>query len=444
MIRVEVPAILSAVSAYTAEYIFGHSLNAGYEIVETGELEYTVSDTESGNSFSFPASFVSREADSWLNHRSPESWGLHFNGFGKYPELPVLFEDDALLPDYFGTIFFFLNRYPEQVEETRADLHNRIRLSQSFPGRNNLHTTPWADVYLQLFTDRLNRELGTEFEINGEFDVLPSHDVDRPFEFLYYSPWHLMKRTGGDLLVRKNPAGAFERIRKVAAVKSGQLDQDPYNTFQWIMEASEKAGRQSTFHFITENTNSEYDQLYDLDRPEIQQLLTTIYDRGHCAGLHPSYESSMRRGQVQKEADKLKKTLLKLDITQDEIKSRNHFLRWQEACFDDLQSAGIQTDQTLGFAEEPGFRCGTCRSFRPFNFQENKAFEITEEPLMLMEVSLFNSGYMNLGSDLKRAWDQVSSIKEHCKTFKGQFTVLWHNNNLITDEMKAFYQECIK
>ncbi|MEQ8525111.1 polysaccharide deacetylase family protein [Gracilimonas sp.] len=449
-LKVIIPDDLTQVSEYTVKLIFEEFWGLKVLINKHEKETYIISDQQTGKTLSFPALFVSQEKSQWLQKRSQGNWGLKRFAFDKFDTLPVLFngkpqsqEHDYGI-DFFGTLFFLLNRYHEKTEEINQDDHGRNVADHTFLLRNNFIETPLADLYLELFSKIIFKKFGVSLQVNSSFSILPSHDVDRPFEYLYYSSGKLIKRVSGDLLIRKSVIKAINRIKKVRKIKNGEHQLDPYNTFDWIMDISEKSGRKSTFHFIAENTNGKYDQEYELENPEIKKLLKKIYYRGHNIGLHPSYNSPITRSQISKEYKKLKNAVNKLGIQQTVWKSRNHYLQWNTDCLSELEKAGVHVDQTLGFAGRPGFRCGTCIPFHPFNYRTKRKSEVLFEPLILMEVSLFDKGYLGLGRNLEEAWNIVEGLKNQCKKYSGNFTILWHNNHLVDDEMKSFYQECLK
>ncbi len=407
--------------------------------------DYQLSIMGSDLSIRLPNLFFKKEKEIWLQKRAPSDWGLML----EKNEFPVFFNDlrikyDESGIDYFGTIFFLLNRYHEQVEKLPLDEHNRIDGRKTLLVREGLISIPIVDVYLVEFSKLIERSFGISLNKLSTYEILPSHDVDRPFEYLYLSKRRITKRVLGDVLLRKSPKRAHSTFLKYTAIQKGNLTEDPYNTFDWIMQRSEENNRISTFHFIAENTNPRFDQSYSIENREIQQIFEKIVARGHGIALHPSYNSSAIKGQTKHEFDRLKSVLNTYGIFQDQWKSRNHYLRWNEKSISELENAGIDVDQTLGFAEIPGFRCGTSLAFRPFNFLKSKPSSILSEPLIVMEVSLFSKTYQNLGANLPDAWNMVENLKTYCQKYDGNFTVLWHNNNLSSDTMKEFYLNCIK
>jgi len=58
-----------------------------------------------------------------------------------------------------------------------------------------------------------------------------------------------------------------------------------------------------------------------------------------------------------------------------------------------------------------------------------QAFGIEEHPLMVMDVTLNSTDYMNLNED--EAFGYCIKLIEQTRKHKGEFVMLWHNNSLM-------------
>lgn len=437
---------MADVSRYVLEYL---EIRLGFEKNIVVDKRNDIKIEYNKKSFVLPAYFIESEGDQFLKERNSFDFSLkkfRFNGIeflGMYPRKGESKSATKYDIDIIGTIFVMLSRYEEQIlPKQNFDYYNRFKPENAINFK--YLDTPVVDELVSLFKRLLLRKLDLNLKQKGEaFKISPSHDVDRPFEYLYYSKKRLLKRLGGDLLVRRDPKMAVRRLAKYQKVKSGGLDSDPYNTFEWIMDQSEQNNRTSTFHFITQVTDPEKDQDYDLQNTEMKSLFKKIDQRGHQIALHPSFKASEISGQVFREASILREFCEELNIEVEPLKSRYHYLRWNNDSLEELEKADIKIDQTLGYAERPGFRCGTCHPYYAFNFRRMEASSVIIEPLILMEISLFSDAYLGLKNNFEEAWNIVLNLKEQCKNHNGNCTVLWHNNHLIEDEMKDFYKQCI-
>jgi hypothetical protein len=68
---------------------------------------------------------------------------------------------------------------------------------------------------------------------------------------------------------------------------------------------------------------------------------------------------------------------------------------------------------------------------------------IRERPTIVMDSTVTSDRYMGLGTG-PEAWELVSILKERCRLFDGDFTVLWHNNLLADAESREFYIGLLK
>ena len=69
-----------------------------------------------------------------------------------------------------------------------------------------------------------------------------------------------------------------------------------------------------------------------------------------------------------------------------------------------------------------------------------KRLNIKERPLIVMDCSVMDKRYMNMGATQK-AFDYMNNLKSKCKMFNGDFTLLWHNDRFqIKDEINIYEQ----
>jgi len=104
--------------------------------------------------------------------------------------------------------------------------------------------------------------------------------------------------------------------------------------------------------------------------------------------------------------------------------------------------AGLEYDSTLGFAERPGFRCGACYAYPVYDLIDRKPLNLIERPLIVMDAGVMDERYMGLGAG-SAARDIMKKHKAVCRTFGGDFTLLWHNARLITSDQMRLYLEII-
>ncbi len=360
--------------------------------------------------------------------------------FGK-PEIES--SDNTIISraDLLSSAFFMLSRWEEVVVE-KKDVHERFPVTQSLAYKEKFLHKPVVNQYTEVIWNMLTRLGCGEKRKEFSFNIEVSHDVDIPFKYAGMTLLNLFRLAGGDILKRRSFFKAAQNLYRYFLVKIGNIEKDPYNNFEYIMDISEEINLKSTFFFISEKTDMQYDGTYCINDSKIKNLLGSIDKRGHRIGLHGSY-NSYNSNQLKGELDKLSKTCSESGVKQDIHYSRQHFLRWQTPdTFQKLEDAGIKYDSTLTFAGQPGFRCGSCYPYSVFNVRTRQTLKLIEIPLIVMDASLLAEKYLNLSAE--DALDVALSLKNECRRYNGVFSVLWHNNEFDTKEKRSLYLNILR
>ncbi len=342
--------------------------------------------------------------------------------------------------DIAGSAFFMLTRYEEAVKGER-DKRGRFPAAASLAFQERFLDRPIVNEYVEILWWGMKKLWPGLHRTPREFQVMVSHDVDWPLGIVRSHLKKVIKNTAGDLIHRKCISLALRRLRSFIEVKRGNKDADVNNTFDWIMNESEKLGLKSAFYFIAGRTGGDIDGNYDLADPWIRRLLRHIHERGHEIGLHPSYDTYRDKEQIRREFLRLRNVLEAEKIVQETVGGRQHYLRWEApVTWQNWDDAGLAYDSTLSYADHAGFRCGTCYEYPVFNVQSRKALKLRERPLIAMEGTLLE--YMNLNRE--KAAEAMLSLKRRCKLFQGNFTLLWHNNMLIHPADAVLYRSVLQ
>ena len=321
-----------------------------------------------------------------------------------------------------------LSRWEEFVKPER-DQHGRFPAAAAWTVQQNLLHRPlvqeWADFLRQMLL-----QLGYQGpQINHQYQLLLSHDVDHPL--LWWKPRDKWRTLAGSLIRRRN-------VREFNWWLSASPDQDPFDTFGWLMTLAEAAGSTACFNFMGKRASNS-DCYYPLDAPFVLQTMKTILARGHEIGFHPSYESLEHPELFAKELDSIRSQ------AGVEIRGgRHHYLRFQVPetwrCW---QQAGLQWDSTLGYPEQSGFRCGTALAYPVFDILAKQQLPLLEKPLLVMDVTLRQ--YRGLNPEAAIA--EITALKNQVQRYGGNFSLLWHNSSLRDFAWQGWaevYQEAVK
>jgi len=432
-------------------------LGLDYIIQRTGERKNVcISDRERKRRLIIPDVLFSTSEDKWLTldslPKQPlEIWDPHTMSFDitlGVSAVPVIYgsksnnltgtnysenNNELRLPiDIFGSCFFMLSRYEEMVKPDR-DEHDRFPANASLAYQEGFLERAIVNEYVEILWTCMQKLWPGLERKRREYRLLLSHDVDEICAVVGKPLKQVIRRVCGDIIIRRD---ANLAINSVLSAWQGLAENDPCNTFDFIMEQSEKLGVVSTFNFMTDTGYSEYDGRYNIDHPWVRSCLRRIAERGHKIGFHPTYGSYLNADQTKTEFLRLKKAAEKEGIKQSEWGGRQHYLRWQNpSTWQNWEDAGLNYDSTLGFADLIGFRTGCCYEYPVFNLKTRKMLHLREQPLVVMEGAVTNRD----GTLCEKSIEKISLLNQLCKKFSGDFTLLWHNGNLITNKQKNAY-----
>lgn len=374
--------------------------------------------------------FAFHSETEYLNPANIPTEALTFpHPFEKGAQLTVIFGQPAFSfdesgarcgLDLFAATFFMLSRWEEYARPER-DAHGRFPAAAALAFKSGFLHRPVVNEYAELI-----RLLCAKLDVilpapKRTYQLVPTHDVDHPQ--LWRSSADRLRTLAGSLFVRRNLNEALWWL-------SGPIWQkkDPYDTFDYLMDRSEKHGCRSQFNFMGQR-KPDSDCYYPLDTPFVRNLMAKIKKRGHHIGFHPSYEAYDQPNLRAPEWASIRSVAAGQQGPPDVHGGRQHYLRfsvpftWQH-----WEDQGLQTDSSLGYSEAEGFRCGICVSYPVFNFLTRQQLQLREQPLLAMEVTL--ALYRKYTPD--QAIDSLRQLKAEVRKHHGEFVVLWHNSSLNT------------
>ncbi len=448
MLIIETPPSRETERDYTFDVLLGEFLGLDWQHKTTDrkDVKMTLAG-DNKNSLSLPDAIFSSSKEFWLTAQSlpnPKlpTWDSRNLSTAiplTDPILPVIYgtphkeikqESQGLqLPiDIFGSAFFMLSRYEELITEDR-DKHERFPATASLAYKAEFLERPIVDEYVEILWAAISRLWPRLNRKKRTFNIRVSHDVDRPTRYQFTPSRRFLLSLTADVVKRRKWLAPL----KAALTKLSRFDRlhpsDPYNTFDWIMDVSEKHAIKSAFYFICGRTKPELDASYEPDHPAILDLMKRIHERGHEIGLHPSYNSFNNPDAIKQEADRLRMICAKIGIHQPVFGGRMHYLRWDQAITPfGWENACMDYDSTLGYADYAGFRCGTCHEYPAFDLTRRTKLRLRLRPLIAMEGSVFDRQYMGLSNS--KAISHLNKLRTRTAIFNGSFTLLWHNSEL--------------
>ena len=319
--------------------------------------------------------------------------------------------------DLFASSFFMLTRWEEIVLKDK-DPHGRSKVTSSLAYKNGFHRKPVVNEYLELLWQCLLKiGFPESSRKKRNFIYQYSHDVDHPQLFPNTSAF--LRQSGFQLFKKGNFKQPLNFTKSYLTSKK-----DPYDTFDFLMNVSEANNCKSQFNFMN-CAKSKFDEGYSINNKFIKKLVNKIKDRGHRIGFHPSYNSFNQPELWKKEKEGLE-NILDQKITA----GRQHYLRFENpSTWNIWESNGMLEDSTMGYADEVGFRAGTCYSYHPFDVINKKKLRMLETPLVLMEGALIN-GLKTTPDEFKTISEQ---LKNEVKKYNGVLSILWHNSSFFLE-----------
>jgi hypothetical protein len=309
-----------------------------------------------------------------------------------------------------------LTRWEEALASNK-DLHHRFPAAAAVVVKNGFILRPIVDEY-SLLLQRWLRSIGYSLsEKTSGYSIIPTCDVDIPF---YWRSKPVWKALGGRLMKHWNLIESVKDYSDYTRVKNVK-EKDPFDTFDYLMTLAEKNGTRFQFNFLG-GGKTKFEGYYKIDDPHIKALMEQMISRGHRIGVHPSYDTYLDTSRIIHE-----KKAVESSAGVAISSSRQHYLRFAvPETWKRLSAAGITEDSTLGYAAEPGFRCGTCKPYPVFDIHQREQLALIEKPLLIMDVSF--RMYKNLS--IAESIVLCEKIKEQVKKHHGELVILWHNSNL--------------
>ena len=348
--------------------------------------------------------------------------------FNKYPkDLEYLKEENIpkniIELDIFSASFFMLTRWEEYVNKTR-DIHNRFPAIESLAYKEGLLDRPIVNELLEEFKEKLlGLDDGLIFK-KRVFSYILTHDIDVAQK--YSSLKSGLREIFDDFFKRKNILLGFYHLWNKIVVHA-HLKKDPFDTYDYLMDISERLGTKSYFFLHSSNQAKQ-----DINNDKfLKKIVKKIRKRSHFLGYHPSYDAYNNHDIFRRDKQAIEEiTNTKLEV------GRQHYLKFEvPKTWQIWEDNGMVWDSTLGYADKEGFRCGVCYEYSVFNILTREKLRLKEKPLIVMDGSF--ASYQE-GVSHKQMKNEILSLINTTKKYQGEFVFLWHNSSFNTQEWESY------
>jgi hypothetical protein len=395
------------------EYVWQH-FQSLYRVPAGFQVAYGAAASGKVRIEAYQGDFFEKQ-DPWPEEISWQEWEgqpLPFL-FSRHAPSPLMSADAETITihcDIIAAAFYFLSGWQEYHSSDR-DQFGRFPYQKSLQYKLGIITRPVVNYYFDILKTAIEQaarvKLVPRFNPDAGFTVCLTHDIDNT-----ESAW----KAEGRVALQKGRLLDFFKLL-VARLKG----RDAWFNWTDIARQIHQAGGISTFFFLCQNKpyRGTRNADYTIEKEKYQSAITSLKSGGNEIAVHGSLEAALNPALFLLEKARLPGFIRG---------NRFHYLRFDPQRTPGLlDTAGMDYDSTLGFAEHFGFRHGYCFPFRLFNFRENKPYHFLEIPLILMDVTLDHPNYLQLKA--KEVLPAITPVLAEIRKFQGCFTLLWHNEN---------------
>jgi hypothetical protein len=324
--------------------------------------------------------------------------------------------------DVLATTVLVLSR-AEELVPGRRDAWERFPAAESVLERSGVLGRPIVDEYAVGLRGALRALMPGWVPRKHRPRVHLSHDLDEvgvPFR---------LRQTVGHAVRRGSFAAALRDLAASALPVLPAFLQALHD----LVSASRQHGLRAAV-YLKASPRTRFDSGYALEHPRLRESVHRLRDHGVELGIHPSHFTLGEPARLAEEVSALRNFL-----GAGPLGGRQHHLRWSPESWLDWERAGLAYDGSVGFADQAGFRAGTCFPYRPWLFWLDREADLVELPLVAMDTTLIR--YRGLSPEAMA--DALLRLLAQCRSVGGVFTLLWHNTNFVQPEHVRLYRQLL-
>jgi len=317
------------------------------------------------------------------------------------------------------SILLTLSRW-EELQDAPRDLHGRFQANSSIAAAGGFLNRPIIDEYALAFEQAMELLYPSWKKTERKLRIKVSHDADHvgiPFRWRTAVRHSLRSRT------------PFNSVRDMSSLISSSVEPAELRSIRDIAAASLKHGFTSAVYWKA-GPPGPMDSGYDPRHKKVRAVVEWLRDIGGESGVQPGYNTYRSPEKLRREI-----VILRDVLGEQPLGGRQHYLRWCPDTWIDWENCGMAYDSSVGFAEQCGFRAGTCVPYRPWLFPLNRQADVLEIPLLVMDRTLIV--YMGLSKN--QAISEVKKLLGRCRSVGGVFTILWHNDAFLDPFYRSVY-----
>ncbi len=329
-------------------------------------------------------------------------------------------EKSALPFDIFSASFYLLSRYEEYLPHLK-DEKGRFPAMESLGYKENFLEQPVIDIWAYKFKEVLQTSF-IEIEFPKKSMIIHNLiEAHEPFAYKHKGFFRSFVGFTGNIIKFR-----FRSFFKRSQVLLG-FRNDPYDTFEWIINKVKKSKTNLIIFFLLGESN-DFMKGINSQRKKFKILIKFISDYKNV-GLIFSSESLI-------DSSLLKREKLQLEnITNRSLLStmNKEYMVNLPDIYRYLIELEIERDFTMVYEDEIGFRAGTCTPFLFYDLDYEIKTPLTIHPIALTTSALEDKKDFAIQHS-------VSTIMSSVKKVNGTFSIIFNNKNFIPVKMNNIWR----
>lgn len=333
------------------------------------------------------------------------------------PTTPI-YTDEHGRECFLETIFYLVNCIQEiNPQKSNLDHWGRYKYTASLQHHYGIIEQNYVGTLMDTLIEKYPSLAAGKGKPTKASRVILSHDID-----LLLTGWKVEAYLAW---TRRD----WKTLAKV--VKDFALRKPFYNNIDQIIELDKKYGFTSIFYWLPmrgKDANGIMNADYGID--ELVKMCAKTEVNGCVNGIHKSsFPTTFSE----------EKAKFPFEVEHN----RYHFLKFEtHKAWKEIESTGLKTDASLGFAEHIGFRNSYGLPFVPYDMENDRSYTFLEIPLHVMDGTL--TQYMGLESE--QAFIRIKKFLKQ-NEHNSILSILWHNNEFTEythKSMKFMYIDVLE
>ncbi len=329
-------------------------------------------------------------------------------------------EKSRLPFDIFSASFYLLSRYEEYLPHVK-DEKGRFLASESLAYKELFLHEPVVDIWAYKFKEVLEKSFPSLVFSKKKMTIHNIINAGHPFAYTQKGLLRSLSGIAKDIFKLK-----FRNVVSRFVVVLG-FKEDPYNTFDWVIDnIKEYKTKLTVFFLIGEAIN--FNKGTNYRRKNLKLLIKKVSDYKQV-GLIFSKNSLKNYGILKKE-----KKLLEKITNRDLVYSLNtRYLLSLPDNYRRLVELEVEKDFSMVYEEQPGFRASSCTPFLFYDLD----YEIVS-PLLIHPIALTSRAFKDkTTSEIK---ETVESLMTSVKKLNGTFSMVFSNKNFISNKTNKVWK----